>query len=286
VPVTDDLNHAILPAPRDSALTPDCTFVLGAQDPEMREIERVVASAGHAVVYAAQGRYRVNTRTAYQADSVLRIFPGGAIRPTVLLPKSPIVTVECRIEDHEPIVKVDHHNPGDRGYEIGPDRYMEGASLGQVLALLGREPTETQRLLAAGDHCLTAAYQGECDGAPPDRLLELRASWQARVSGRRFSEVIGGILDAAVMVRARFDPVLGESRFLDPLVVPRDLPEGAAYAGLPVRYRALMPDGVVKEMFKGAAPDAIERFMQAHREAGRLAYGNPYRGYAGAYWEP
>ena len=265
------------------SLPADCTFVLGAQDPEMREIERVVQSAGYACVVAAQGRQRVSPRTAYEADSVLHNGPGG-LRPAVLLPKAPIVTVECRLRGYAPIVAVDHHNPGDIGYEIGPDRYMEGASLGQVLSLLEREPTETQRLLAAGDHCLTAAYQGECEGAPPDRLLELRASWQARVSGRRFSEVIGGILDAAVQVRARYDSDRGESRFLDPIGVPRDLPEGAAYAGLPVRYRQLLPDGVVKEMFKGGSPDAIERFMEEHRCAGRLAYGNPYRGYAGAYW--
>ena len=51
-----------------------------------------------------------------------------------------------------------------------------------------------------------------------------------------------------------------------------------------MRYRQLLPDGVVKEMFKGGSPDAIERFMEEHRSAGRPAYGNPYRGYAGAYW--
>ena len=153
------------------SLPADCTFVLGAQDPEMREIERVVQNAGHPCVVAAQGRQRVSTRTAYDADSVLHNGPGG-LRPAVLLPKAPIVTVECRLRGYEPLVAVDHHNPGDIGYEIGPDRYMEGASLGQVLALLEREPTETQRLLAAGDHCLTAAYQGACEGAPPAPLLE------------------------------------------------------------------------------------------------------------------
>jgi hypothetical protein len=42
-----------------------------------------------------------------------------------------------------------------------PERYLEGSSLGQVLRLVEREPSETQRLLAAADHCLTAAYQGQ-----------------------------------------------------------------------------------------------------------------------------
>ena len=58
----------------------------------------------------------------------------------------------------------------------------------------------------------------------------------------------------------------------------------ACLAGLPVRYRALLPEGVLKEMFKGGTPETVEAFMAEHRAAGRPVYGNPYRGYAGAYW--
>jgi hypothetical protein len=36
-------------------------------------------------------------------------------------------------------------------------------------------------------------------------------------------------------------------------------------------------------MLKGASPGHIERFMATHRSQGREVYGNPYRGYAGAY---
>lgn len=42
--------------------------------------------------------------------------------------------------------------------------------------------------------------------------------------------------------------------------------------------------GAQKEMFKGGTPEAVERFMADHEAAGRRVYGNPYRGYAGAYW--
>ncbi|MET0350472.1 MAG: hypothetical protein ABW067_11845, partial [Rhizobacter sp.] len=65
---------------------------------------------------------------------------------------------------------------------------------------------------------------------------------------------------------------------------PVDLAEGAAYAGIPVRYRAWLPDGQVKEMFKGGTPEAVEAFLAAHRALGREVFGNPHRGYAGAYW--
>jgi hypothetical protein len=258
--------------------------VLGAQDPEMREIEKTLGQAGIAWVHAARQGRRCNAQTAYDADSVVRLGLDGNPRPALLPPKAPAVFVECQLRDHTPALRVDHHNPGDAGYEIPPERYLEGSSLGQVLRLLEREPDETQRLLAAGDHCLTAAYQGACPGVDPHELLFLRASWQAKMSGRSLSDVMEGVLDAAKRVRTHHDSEFGESLFLDPTRLPKDLPEGAAYAGLPVRYRALLPDGVLKEMLKGAAPEHIERFMGEHREAGRHTYGNPYRGYAGAYW--
>lgn len=263
---------------------PDTTFVLGAQDPEMREIERVVSDAGLVCLHAAAAGRRCTPQTAYAADGVVRVGSGGVARQAVLRPAVPAVWVECRIVGREPRVRVDHHHPGDPGYTAAPEHYLQGSSLGQVLALLGREPTETQRLLAASDHCLTAAYQGQCPGVDPHELLFLRASWKAHIMQRTLTDVMAGILDAAERVRRQRDSVSGESRFLDPTRVPADLPEGAAYAGVPVRYRAWMPDGTVKEMFKGGTPEAIEAFLAEHRAAGREVYGNPYRGYGGAYW--
>lgn len=262
----------------------DWTFVLGAQDPEMREIERVVKDAGLARLHAARDGRRCTPMTAYAADGVVELGPDGIARARVLPPKAPSVFVECTLLGREPAARVDHHHPGDPGFDAGPEDYLRGSSLGQVLTLLEREPTETQRLLAASDHCLTAAYQGMCPGVDPDELLFLRASWQAKISGRTLSDVIEGILDAARRVRRHHDSELAESRFLDPTQIPRDLPEGSAYAGMPVRYRALLPDGVVKEMFKGGSAAAVEAFMDEHRAAGRSVYGNPHRGYAGAYW--
>ena len=71
--------------------------------------------------------------------------------------------------------------------------------------------------------------------------------------------------------------------FLDPTEVPTDLAVGAADGGRPVRYRELSRGGELKEMLKGAPPAHIDRFMARHRREGREVYGNPYRGYAGAY---
>ncbi len=250
----------------------------------MREIEKTLAEQGRPWMHAAQRGRRCSAQNAYEADGAVRLGADGVARQAVLPPKAPAVVVECGIPGRTPALRVDHHHPGDPGYEIPPERFLDGSSLGQVLQLLEREPTETQRLLAAGDHCLTAAYQGACPGVDPGELLFLRAAWQAKMSGRTLSDVVDGILHAARRVKRHVDSEYGESRFLDPTQVPKDLPEGAAYAGIPVRYRTLLPDGVVKEMLKGATPGHIERFMDEHRMADRPVYGNPYRGYAGAYW--
>lgn len=260
------------------------TFVLGAPDPEMREIERVLDDAGIGRHHAARGRRRVSARTAYDADGVVDVGPDQIPRAAVLAPNAPAVLVECGLAGREPVLRVDHHHPGDPGWAATPERYLEGSSLGQVLELLERDATDTQRLLAAGDHCVTAAYQGECPGVDPDELLFLRASWRAKVSERTLSDVVEGILDAAKRVRRHHDSEFGESRFLDPTEAPLDLAEGAAYAGLAVRYRELLPEGVLKEMFKGGTPEAVQAFMDEHAAAGRPVYGNPWRGYAGTYW--
>jgi hypothetical protein len=284
------LDHAVTPEPaaalpiHSEVIDKEASFVLGAQDPEMREIERVLADAGVAFVHAARGRRRCTPKTAYEADGVVRVGPDNVPRPAMLVPKAPAVFVECRLAGFEPVARVDHHHPGDPGYTAPPEEFLRGSSLGQVLMLLEREPTDTQRLLAASDHCLTAAYQGRCPGVDPGELLFLRASWRALMSGRTLSDVVDGILDAAKRVREHHDSEFGESRFLDPTEMPLDLAEGAAYAGLPVRYRELLPEGVLKEMFKGGTPERVEAFMAEHRDAGRPVYGNPYRGYAGAYW--
>lgn len=261
----------------------DAVFILGAQDPEMREIERVLRRDGRAVVHAAHAARRATPRTAYAADAVLRSGQRGRPEAAVLLPNAPTVFVECSVPGWTPHGRIDHHNPGDAGFDKGPEAYLAGSSLGQTLALLDLEPDATQRLLAAADHCLTAAYQGECPGVDPRELLFLRASWQAKMSGRSLGDVIAGILAAAALIERHYDSASGEARFPDPTLSPTDLAEGAAYTGKPVRYRQLFPGGELKVMLKGATPGHITRFMDEQRALGREVYGNPWRGYAGAY---
>ncbi len=257
-------------------------FILGALDPEMREIERVLNLHRYPVAWAAVGGQKCTSATAYDANSAMQL-EGGKRQAQRILPRQPVTFVECAVRQITPSLRIDHHNPGDAGFDCGPHDYLRGSSLGQVLSLLERAPDPTQRLLAAADHCLTAAYQGACPGVDPDELLFMRASWQAKMRYRSFGLVMSSILEAARLVGERNNPNKGAALFLDPTLMVPDLPEGAARADMPVRYRSLELNGLVKDMIKGASPDAISSFMKEHHLLGRQVYGNPYRGYAGTY---
>jgi len=62
-------------------------FVLGAADPEMEEIERVVRECGHEVRYATQRERRVRADNANYADGVNEVLP---------YPRE-VIFVECRV---------------------------------------------------------------------------------------------------------------------------------------------------------------------------------------------
>jgi len=264
-------------------MTKNTLFVLGARDPEMVEIEKVLKAFGQQFAHASIGQNRCTPANAYMGNSVALFTLDNLPQPIILHPHSDVIFIECKIHHRKAVKRIDHHNPGDAGFDKSPAQYLEGSSLGQVLSHFGVAPTPTQMLLAAGDHCLTAAYQGHCPGIDPGELLFLRTSWQAKMSGRTLGEVIAGVLRAAEEVRRSYNPTVGASIFLDPTVVPHDLPEGAAYTGIPIIYRALNLHGILKEMIKGGSEEQILNFMCEHKSHGRRVYGNPFRGYAGAY---
>jgi hypothetical protein len=107
------------------------TFLLGAQDPEMREIERMIAAAGMSYLYAAHDGIRCSARTAYFANGAVLAGHGHGFRRAVVLPHAALVMVECHLLGHVPMARVDHHYPGDPGYDRPPREYVAGSSLGQ-----------------------------------------------------------------------------------------------------------------------------------------------------------
>lgn len=255
-------------------------FVLGARDPEMMTIERLVHGAGQRVAYAMADGRRVTAGNAYRAERI------SARAGTY---SGPIVWVECALADGSlpRDIVVDHHREGDPGFAMPAERYWEGSSLGQTCSLLGIEPDRDLRLAAAADHCLAAAYRGLCPGVDPVDLrawrLASRAAWQ-KLSPQVLEERI-----EAGLARIRQLPTIriGGHAYADALDsdIP-ELSEVSAISGIPVMYALREPRGDrLKIGALNGSPEMIRAWMaQAVRVLGlKDVYGCPSRGYAGGY---
>ncbi len=100
-------------------------WVLGAPDPEMEMIERMLRDADESVIYAttADGR-----RAAEAYRCPIPDVPPGAT----------VYAVECIDVLPEGWVRIDHHRPGDPGYGRPPAEFLAASSIGQVIAELAR----------------------------------------------------------------------------------------------------------------------------------------------------
>lgn len=149
-------------------------------------------------------------------------------------------------------------------------------------------------LAAAADHCLAAAYRGECPGVNPDELMRWRLETRAKHQGREVEAVLADVELARQVLRDRSTtdrvwlcpgqdgPTAVDMRGMH---VP-ELPEASAREnicfiadGLPGR------DGRVKIVCQSGSPEQIRAFMQhwAPSEGLTEIYGDPARGFAGGY---
>lgn len=252
-------------------------FVLGADDPEMVEIERIVRSRGVCVYARTSGR-RVHPANAYAADPI--VMPNGYTP----------VFVECAPRRGRPngSIVVDHHQPGDPGYGRKPAEFMAASSVGQVLRLLGIEPDLTQRFIAAADHCLGAAYRGLCPGIDPLSLREWRTRTRAKHQGRTPAAVRAdqNASIAAIMDAPRAEVGIWTFRDVRGQNLP-ELAEGSAICGEGVLYATFdRRSQRTKVGVLNGPTEAIAAWLDWARSAAsrlRDAYGDPARGYAGAY---
>lgn len=351
-------------------------WLLGAPDPEMELIERLLRGCGESIIYAAD-------------ESGHRVHPGNAYRcPIPVIPEGMTAyAVECI--DKLPVGwrRVDHHRPGDLGYGKPPKDFMTASSIGQVideLARLGvaaridetgahpvipradmgypiwgekpgvrhvrhapdgggfawhewcyvahlpprppRDAEEAARiaqhpsvcvcrgctgglyafristemlLAAAADHCLAAAYRGECPGVDPDDLMQWRAETRAAHQGRSVDDLLDDVERAREALREapRIDlgagPVCdmrdasdesGHHTFIR-RGVP-ELPEAAAYERVAYLATTTDRDGRKKIVLGGhTTPETVRTFMGQWAPAQGLVdvYGDPARGFAGGY---
>lgn len=270
-------------------------WILGASDPEMAAIEKLLTKAGESFTYATCGGDRVHPGNAYRADH-----PQAGVTHFV----------ECQPETgyQEDAVIIDHHRPGDPGYGLPPAQYWAASSIGQVWSVLfpcgenhgdgnnysqhwdcprcGQNPeywdvAKPLLLTAAADHCLGAAYRGECPGVDPEALAEWRAESRAKFQGVSVADILVDIESAKEKIRAKqqdgFADMTGE-------FIP-ELPEAACQLGIAVLAGPLdCPDGRKKIVLQAASPQQIQSFLDGEVAPDLVdKYGDPARGFAGGY---
>lgn len=251
-------------------------FALGAHDPEMRAIRRMLSKAGYRFAFANRFGRRCNSGNAYVADELTKQVKDDCS----------IVWIECRspLFDSQRDIIVDHHNPGDPGHACPPSEFWEGSSIGQVANLIGRSSPEL-RIVAASDHCLSAAMRGECKGIDPDDLMSWRIKARASM-GEMQPWLLKRMITRAVeriesLPRIDFCGVQLVDGTFD---TTPELRDAAAIAGVPILTARKGPAGNVKVGLYGARPDVINSWMKTMRDSDFVdhVYGSGAREYAGA----
>ncbi|WP_321935222.1 hypothetical protein [Paraburkholderia sp. J8-2] len=249
-------------------------FVLGALDPEMRAIEALLSEQGEHFVAATFDGKRTIPSTAYRANGVSKPLPKET---------TSIIFIECNVFGLAYNDLIDHHQPGDPGYDMPAARYMEGSSLGQLLTMLQLEPTAEQRIVCAADHCLTQAYANQCPDVSPLELAAWRADTRAAFQGISIEAFEQRVAEAhRRLLAAETVDVAGTSIAW---VGNCDQEYGEAGARYGIPFMGSMAVGKrTNVMMFGASPDVVSAWM---RDCGlQDVYGAPARGYAGGYVNP
>jgi hypothetical protein len=287
--------------------------VFGAPDHEEKLAREIAEKAGCQTATACANGFPVSTGTAYKATSY-RWDSGPAVKPEF------VILFECGegALDYRPsltnhVIKCDHHNPGDPGYDKGPEEFWLGSSLGQLCAALQLNKAKATMVLregskrnlqmaktdllftAAGDHCPADAYAGRCQGIDPEEFFAFRVKQQAEflwskmnydemceaVSVTHLSKKIKEEVEAAKDLLDFGEKVNGIVDLRDMGLIP-NLPEAALRAGhaymakIDETDRERKPTGNKKIVMGGhTTPDQVKAFMAwASNLVNRI--GEPY----------
>jgi hypothetical protein len=281
------------------------TFVLGAGDPEMEEITKLLD--GYEVWFAAVGDERCHPGNAYVANSIVSIdlSQNRKLNP----PYDNFIFVECRPADvsldqkHVALTVIDHHELGDPGYAFGPVDFWQASSLGQTVGLLhqwGRQIAITQemRVLAAMDHCRQAAIRGECPGVSAEEIVGLRVATFVARHGMP-ADAVRSKIDEFVGIFQKHDTIvfgsgetidftdhhLGVGYSLDFLCAQTAL-DMLGFAALLRNNESPHPEDEKILLTGHVTPEMVEHFLSVYGPARNLHrfFGVPERGYAGGYF--
>lgn len=266
-------------------------FILGADDPEMTEIEKILVTHGRPFQYATRDGSRVHPGNAYKAD------------PVLVEMETIAVLVECEPVDFfgtNAVVRViDHHRVGDPGFSLSSELYWEASSLGQLYKLLDLgKPTAEHLTLAALDHCMVQARRGNCPGVDPEILKLFSRQHIAKRKGIDISLVescihkMRGQIEYSPIVVIGSQDVFDFTRIatnvgysLEYLCVQEALADMHKVALIRTKNKTGHADKVI--ICGAATPDTIRFFIDTWAPANGLTkiYGVPERGYAGGYKE-
>ena len=128
-----------------TATTRPVVVVLGASDPEMCIIENLARQAGLTVEYATVVRGGVRRRVApseaYAPDVSIGDGRRGEATHAICVECRPAVLFGSSQEGMDwagMVDLIDHHNPGDPGYGLPPEKFFPGSSIGQFISILAR----------------------------------------------------------------------------------------------------------------------------------------------------
>ena len=250
-------------------------FVLGAPDPEMDAIQALLDEHGERFTFAMVGDHRVHAGNAYTATRTRNeIEPGEHV-----------ITIECDVRGLRVSRVIDHHRPGDPGYACSPERYWEGSSYGQLHILMGLEPTDQARIIAAADHCVTAAYASKCPGVDPLALKQWRLQSRAERRGVPLEVMEKNINEAITRLRQLDRTVIAGHEYANAIGhdIP-EVPEASAISGIAVMHVYVEPKSQREKVsVLGGTPEAIRAWQAWASTFLADVYGNPNRGYAGGY---
>lgn len=318
-------------------------WILGASDPEMEAIEALLRECGEQVVYAQHQGHRVDAGSAYRCDPVpdgthwVECESPGQVRGVVIDHHRPGDPGYGR----PPAEFLPASSVGQVIAALAATPYSERGPMGHwVSAWLRASPGRGGRLTfsppewrvsvrgqvnyaswvtiptalvaaAAADHCLAAAYRGECPGVDPDALMRWRVTSRAAFQGRDPEALLADVERARAAIRSAPEVVL-ESRADMPHTDDHDrscsvcsgcardesyardlrgrrvpeLPEASAREGTCVVADGLPGrDGRIKVICQSGSPEQIRAFAEIWAPAQGLTdiYGDPARGFAGGY---
>ena len=289
------------------------TFLLGAADPEMETIKKALVSVYNSygikpnVAQAMLNSQPVTPASAYKATRAEYLDKG--IECTVTrkengyfgINDTDVVFIECLLPEVGKASNfvVDHHNPGDLGFDGKPEQYWESSSIGEVYRLLqsrGASPAvldsafgKDRYYIAAADHCPAHAFKGLCPGIDPYYLLQMRASQGAEFLGISIDAWLDKLaaardkLSALPMVETPYGKYAVATENID------FLNHASMVDGIAVEYRMfpnptiVQKDARIKVGLLGAEPELIRYWMEKAIDAYDDVYGSPERGYCGAY---